>query len=668
MREKEREERKRKEAEKLDALTHDRRENKTRKQKNLPSVLFAAQLGGVSLGHLLPNLEYFAKARDAGGRLLAVIRRAPKITVPSTPQRKRFSLFGGGGGGSGGSGSFGGGSGGGGSGRGTPTSSSHSSPSPMGRSDSAGSTPRRGAAAAAAAAATPTSSAASAAVVVALTPGEEAAAAAAEKKRRRLSRWAPPPKAAAALLRVKGRIEFRDVSFAYQARPETLALDRLDLEILPGKTTALCGSSGSGKSTALALMLRLYDPTAGSVCLDGVDLRQLDPRAFRAATALVPQEPTLFSCSVADNIRFGRPSATDEEVRAAAVAAGAAAFVDALPQGFATLVGERGGQLSGGQRQRIAIARAIVRDPKVLFLDEATAALDAASQRVVQDSLARLRGAGGGKSGSKAGGFSGLTTVIVAHRLSTIADSDRIVGEFSLCFFFFFWSGEKRFSRSSVDSRSLAGRKKKNTHFFSLPKISKKNSFQPVMANGRNVEQGTHSELLENEAGAYSALVRLQLEAGEGGGGEKSGEGKKSKSSGAAGGSSSSSSSPSASPGSSPAGVTPISAADESAASAAAASAAVSAAASASASAAARAAEGVAAATEPQPDDFPSSSAPTRPWKTIVAKVKATTATQPAWPQRCKLTFRRWPSTGVAGKQPEHLAAFGAEKQALPRP
>ena len=388
----------------------------------------------------------------------------------------------------------------------------------MGRSDSAGSTPRRGAAAAAAAAATPTSSAASAAVVVALTPGEEAAAAAAEKKRRRLSRWAPPPKAAAALLRVKGRIEFRDVSFAYQARPETLALDRLDLEILPGKTTALCGSSGSGKSTALALMLRLYDPTAGSVCLDGVDLRQLDPRAFRAATALVPQEPTLFSCSVADNIRFGRPSATDEEVRAAAVAAGAAAFVDALPQGFATLVGERGGQLSGGQRQRIAIARAIVRDPKVLFLDEATAALDAASQRVVQDSLARLRGAGGGKSGSKAGGFSGLTTVIVAHRLSTIADSDRIVGEFSLCFFFFFLERRKKvFEVQRRQSLTRRTKEKKHSLFFTSKNLKKK--LFPTSDGQRQERRAGHALGAAGERGR--GLLRAREAAARGRGGRR---------------------------------------------------------------------------------------------------------------------------------------------------
>lgn len=397
---------------------------------------------------------------------------------------------------------------------------------------------------------------------------------------------------------MRGRLEFRDVSFAYAARPETLALDGLRLEVLPGKTTALCGASGSGKSTALALMLRLYDPTSGSVCLDGVDLRQLDPRAFRAATALVPQEPTLFSCSVADNIRFGRPTATDAEVRTAAEAAGAAAFVDALPQGFATLVGERGGQLSGGQRQRIAIARAIVRDPKILFLDEATAALDAASQRVVQDSLARLRRGGSSGSSSKIGSVGGLTMVIVAHRLSTIADSDRIVGKSRTLWFRVFFECFLRFRASSVRATSVARRK----NSFPSKEISKLLSQQIVMANGKNVEQGTHSELLKNESGAYSALVRLQLEAGEGGagaGGAGGGEKKKSKSSGggAGGGSGSSpssspSSSPFASPGSSPAGVTVISTSDDEAASAAA----TASAAASSAASAARAAEGAAAA------------------------------------------------------------------------
>ena len=391
------------------------------------SVLFAAQLGGVSLGHLLPNLEHFARARDAGGRLLSVIRRAPKVAAPSTPQRRRFSLFGG-------SGSSG-----------ISPVSARSPPSPSSSASSSAAAPG--------------------------SPGEEAAA---EKRHRRLSRWAPPPKTATALLRVRGRIEFRDVSFAYEARPEALVLDGLRLDVLPGKTTALCGASGSGKSTALALMLRLYDPTRGSIALDGVDLRHLDPRSFRAATALVPQEPTLFSCSVADNIRFGRPSATDAEVRAAAVAAGAAAFVDALPQGFGTLVGERGGQLSGGQRQRIAIARAIVRDPKILFLDEATAALDAASQRVVQDSLARLR-KGGGSSASK-NGSGGLTTVIVAHRLSTIADSDRIVGEFSL-FLPFFCGWVSGGGGGVVEKFRGPGRvsraPRKKTHFFSFSNPSR---------------------------------------------------------------------------------------------------------------------------------------------------------------------------------------------------
>ncbi|HWT10957.1 MAG TPA: ATP-binding cassette domain-containing protein, partial [Roseomonas sp.] len=181
----------------------------------------------------------------------------------------------------------------------------------------------------------------------------------------------------------------------------------------PGETVALVGPSGAGKTTVLALLLRFYDPQAGVILLDGVDIARAAPAAVRGRIGLVPQDPLIFSDTVAANIRYGRPDATDDDVRAAAEAASAAGFIDALPEGFDTHLGARGVTLSGGQRQRIAIARAILRDAPVLLLDEATSALDAESEHAVQGALARL---------SK-----GRTTLVVAHRLATVRRADRIV-------------------------------------------------------------------------------------------------------------------------------------------------------------------------------------------------------------------------------------------------
>jgi ATP-binding cassette subfamily B protein len=205
----------------------------------------------------------------------------------------------------------------------------------------------------------------------------------------------------------------RDVTFRYPSRPETAALDGFSLEVAPGETVALVGPSGAGKTTVLALLLRFHDPQQGVVELDGVDIAAATPEAVRSRIGLVPQDPSIFSASVADNIRYGRPEATDAEVRAAAEAASAAGFIAALPDGYATHLGARGVTLSGGQRQRIAIARAILRDAPVLLLDEATSALDAESERAVQDALERLS--------------RGRTTIVVAHRLATVRAADRIV-------------------------------------------------------------------------------------------------------------------------------------------------------------------------------------------------------------------------------------------------
>ncbi|RUS60961.1 ATP-binding cassette domain-containing protein [Pseudorhodobacter sp. E13] len=212
---------------------------------------------------------------------------------------------------------------------------------------------------------------------------------------------------------VKGAIAFEAVQFRYPARPETSALDGVDLTVAPGETVALVGPSGAGKTTILQLILRFYDPQQGRVLLDGINLADMTRAEFRRAIALVPQDPVIFGASARENIRFGRPEATDAEIEAAAKAAAAHDFLTALPQGYDTFVGERGVMLSGGQKQRIAIARAILRDAPVLLLDEATSALDAESERAVQaavDELSRSR-----------------TTIVVAHRLATVKKADRIV-------------------------------------------------------------------------------------------------------------------------------------------------------------------------------------------------------------------------------------------------
>jgi ATP-binding cassette subfamily B protein len=211
----------------------------------------------------------------------------------------------------------------------------------------------------------------------------------------------------------RGEVTFDGVSFRYPTRPDSRALDGFTLTVRPGETVALVGPSGAGKTTVFQLLLRFYDPEAGSVRFDGVDLREADPAAVRARMGLVPQEPAIFSGSVLENIRYGRPDAGDAEVAAAAEAAAALGFIEELPERMQTELGERGIRLSGGQRQRIAIARAILRDPALLLLDEATSSLDAESERLVQRALDRL--------------MRDRTTIVIAHRLATVLKADRIV-------------------------------------------------------------------------------------------------------------------------------------------------------------------------------------------------------------------------------------------------
>jgi len=243
---------------------------------------------------------------------------------------------------------------------------------------------------------------------------------------------------------VTGAIRFDNVTFAYPARPQDDVLQNVSLDVAPGETIALVGPSGAGKSTIFQLLLRLYDPANGGVTLDGVDIRDLDPVELRGALAIVQQNAPLFSGSVSDNILFGRPEATHEEVVAAAKAANAHDFITALPEGYDTQLGENAGTLSGGQRQRLAIARAILRDAPVLLLDEATSALDSESEQVIQQAFERVS--------------RDRTTLVIAHRLATVREADRIV----------------------------------------------------VMEGGQVVDQGTHQELLDR-GGLYARYIELQF-------------------------------------------------------------------------------------------------------------------------------------------------------------
>ena len=247
----------------------------------------------------------------------------------------------------------------------------------------------------------------------------------------------------------RGAVSFADVHFAYPGRPDLPALNGLSFSVRPGETVALVGPSGAGKSTVLRLLLRFYDPQSGIVAVDGVDLRDADPSEVRSRMALVAQDASLFSGSASDNIRVGRETASAADIRLAAEAAEAAAFVDALPEGFDQPLGERGKSLSGGQRQRLAIARALVRDAPILLLDEATSALDAENERLVQLALSRAMG--------------GRTTLVIAHRLATVQNADRIL----------------------------------------------------VMEQGRIIEEGRHADLIAR-GGLYAHLAELQFGQGQG--------------------------------------------------------------------------------------------------------------------------------------------------------
>jgi ATP-binding cassette subfamily B protein len=227
-----------------------------------------------------------------------------------------------------------------------------------------------------------------------------------------------PPREPVPLPQARGAVAFESVSFSYGSGPEILP--EFTLRIPAGQTVALVGATGAGKSTIAKLVARFYDPTSGAVTLDGVDLRRLSTRDLRRAVVMVTQEAYLFSGSVADNIALGRPDASREEIEAAARSVGAHEFIAALPDGYDTDVTKRGGRVSAGQRQLISFARAVLANPSVLILDEATSSLDIPSERLVQSGLARLLGSGPGQA-------AGRTAVIIAHRLSTVENADRVL-------------------------------------------------------------------------------------------------------------------------------------------------------------------------------------------------------------------------------------------------
>ncbi|CAL9138668.1 unnamed protein product [Musa acuminata var. zebrina] len=243
---------------------------------------------------------------------------------------------------------------------------------------------------------------------------------------------------------IKGDVELKDVRFSYPARPDQLIFNSFSLFVPSGTTMALVGESGSGKSTVISLVERFYDPQAGQVLIDGIDLKELRLKWVRERIGLVSQEPVLFTTTIRENIAYGKEGATAEEIQRAAKLANAAKFIDKMPNGLDTMVGEHGTQLSGGQKQRIAIARVILKNPKILLLDEATSALDAESERIVQEALETV--------------MTNRTTIVVAHRLSTIKNADTI----------------------------------------------------SVVSRGELVEQGSHAELIKDPYGSYSQLIRLQ--------------------------------------------------------------------------------------------------------------------------------------------------------------
>jgi ATP-binding cassette subfamily B protein len=222
-----------------------------------------------------------------------------------------------------------------------------------------------------------------------------------------------PPQPLALPKPARGEVEFRDVRFAYPARPDVSVLDSLSFRVKPGEKLAVVGPSGAGKSTIFHLILRFYDPLSGAVRFDGVNLTDADPADLRRQIALVPQDPVVFATSVRENIRFGKPDASDAEIARAADAASATEFIARLTDGYDTQLGERGVMLSGGQRQRIAIARAILREAPLLLLDEATSSLDAESETLVQQALTRL--------------MQSRTSIVIAHRLATVQSCDRIL-------------------------------------------------------------------------------------------------------------------------------------------------------------------------------------------------------------------------------------------------